>query len=354
MRREHAVWLLLATLVYALYRILVPFWTALAWAAILGTLLEPAYTSLQRWIASRRVRALLVSAFAALVVMAPFLMVMVFGALEVIDDVQSLQARVQQAGGDLSALLPPDVLETARAVGEWLGRSGPAQALVGAAGGQGLLHSALDRVLQTAVGLASLLVTDLLSLSLVVAMTWIALFYLLEDGPRLLALVYELLPFSEGDERELVERIREMVFSVMYSNLAVAALQGALGGLAFVLVGIPHALLWGALMALVALVPIFGTGLVWVPAAVILAVEGRWGASLFLVLWGSAIIAVADNMVRPLLLSGRARLHPLLVFLGVLGGLQAFGVVGLFLGPVLIAVLVATLDFHRRNVAAAA
>lgn len=353
MRREHVIWVLVAMLAYALFRILAPFWSAVAWAAILGTLLWPLYTYLERWIRSRRLRALLVSVFAALVVMGPFLLVMVFGAMEVIEDLQSLQRRLQEAGGDPTALLPASLVEAVRSATEWLAEAGPAQALVGAAGGEDLLRSGINQLFQSAVGFASLLVTDLLSLSLVVVMTWIALFYLLEDGHRLLELIYELLPFSEGDEREFVGRIREMVFSVMYSNLAVAAVQGCLGGVAFALVGIPNALLWGVLMSVVALVPIFGTGLVWLPAAVVFGIQGRWGAALFLVLYGGAVIALADNLIRPLMLSGRARIHPLLVFLGVLGGLQAFGVLGLFLGPVLVAVLVATIDFHRRGPAAA-
>ena len=124
---------------------------------------------------------------------------------------------------------------------------------------------------------------------------------------------------------------------MVYGTGLTALIQGALVGIAFLLVGLPSALVFGVIAALTALLPFGGTALMWVPAAIALAAQGRWGWATFMVVWGAMLVSLVDNIVRPMLVSGRAHVGTLTVFIGVLGGLAAFGAIGLFFGPVVLA-----------------
>ena len=133
--------------------------------------------------------------------------------------------------------------------------------------------------------------------------------------------------------------------ALVYGTGLTALIQGALVGIAFLIVGLPSALVFGVIAALAALLPFGGTALVWIPAAIVLAAQGRWGATIFMVLWGALLVSLVDNIVRPMLVSGRAPVGTLTVFVGVLGGIAAFGAIGLFLGPVVLALIIALLQF---------
>jgi predicted PurR-regulated permease PerM len=120
-------------------------------------------------------------------------------------------------------------------------------------------------------------------------------------------------------------------------------------GIAFALVRLPSPVVFGGLAALAALVPLAGSALVWAPGAGALAFHGRWGAAIFVALWGVIVISSADNIIRPLFISGRARITTLPVFLGLAGGLSAFGPIGIVLGPVIVALVLALLRFAEES-----
>ena len=119
----------------------------------------------------------------------------------------------------------------------------------------------------------------------------------------------------------------------------------SLVGIAFLIAGLSSPLVFGVLAALAALLPFGGTALIWGPAAIVLGVQGRWGAMIFMLVWGAVLVSLVDNVVRPMLVSGRAAVGTLTVFIGVLGGIAAFGAIGLFLGPVVLALIIALIRF---------
>jgi predicted PurR-regulated permease PerM len=125
--------------------------------------------------------------------------------------------------------------------------------------------------------------------------------------------------------------------------------QGALGGLIFWRLGRPAPLLWGVVMALVAVLPIFGAALVWVPAAAYLLIEGHWEKALVLAAWGAIVIGLIDNLLYPVLMKNRLSMHTVPVFIAAVGGLFAFGATGIVLGPLILAVALALLDVWRRR-----
>jgi predicted PurR-regulated permease PerM len=124
--------------------------------------------------------------------------------------------------------------------------------------------------------------------------------------------------------------------------------QGTLGGLAFAALGLPSPVVWGVVMFFLSMVPMVGSSVIWVPAAIYLAITGHYGKAVALALWGALVIGVVDNILRPKLVGERARLHELLIFFSVLGGLQIWGPLGLVLGPVMIAITIALFEIFKR------
>lgn len=175
-----------------------------------------------------------------------------------------------------------------------------------------------------------------------------AMFYLLRDGDRALPQIKQLLPLSQQDTDEIFDRTRDIIYASMVGVVVIAAIQGVLGGLAFWVAGLPSPVLWGAVMFLLSMIPAIGAGLVWGPAAIYLAATGKWGAAIGLALWGFLVISMIDNLLRPKIVGKRVKLNELVIFFAVLGGLQVFGVIGLVIGPVAIAVTLMLVEIFRR------
>ena len=163
-----------------------------------------------------------------------------------------------------------------------------------------------------------------------------ALFFLLRDGSAIGRQVRDLLPLPDRERDRLITDTRDLVIASVGAGLLVAAVQGAIGGLAFWLLGIQAPVIWGVAMAMCALIPVVGTAIVWVPTALWLIFQGDIGRSIILILVGVVGIGMVDNVLRPLLLSGRTSASGLVIFLGLLGGVSAFGFIGLVLGPIVL------------------
>jgi len=133
----------------------------------------------------------------------------------------------------------------------------------------------------------------------------------------------------------------------VYGVFTIAIVQGTLGGLAFWILGLPSAIVWGVAMIFLSMIPMLGAFIVWVPAAIYLFATGHYVKGVVLVLWGTLVIGMIDNFLRPKLVGGRTKLHELLIFFAVLGGLQVFGVLGIVLGPVVLAITLALVDVFR-------
>jgi predicted PurR-regulated permease PerM len=149
---------------------------------------------------------------------------------------------------------------------------------------------------------------------------------------------------SSGDRARLFSHLASVTRAMVYGTGVTAVVQGVLIGIGFAVVGLPSPIVFGVLAALLALVPMAGTPVVWVPAVLVLALQERWYAALFLLIWGS-LVATVDNVLRPMLVSGRAQVGTLTVFIGVLGGVSAFGPIGVILGPLVLALIIALIRF---------
>ncbi len=173
------------------------------------------------------------------------------------------------------------------------------------------------------------------------------MYYLFRDGDRIYDAMLEVIPLQPAQTEQIFHRTREVIYATVYGVIVIAGIQGALGGLAFAALGIPSPLVWGVVMFFLSMIPLAGAYIVWVPVAVFLALSGHWGKALLLAVWGALIIGTIDNFLRPKLVGERARLHELLIFFSVIGGLQIWGALGLVLGPVVIAITHALIDIFR-------
>lgn len=170
------------------------------------------------------------------------------------------------------------------------------------------------------------------------------LFFFLRDRHLALKSITLLSPLSQTEMSMLLNRVGDTIHAIVYGTFAIAVVQGCLGGLMFWLLGLPAPLLWGLVMSLLAVVPILGTSVIWAPAALFLGLEGNWGSALILTLWGILVVGTIDNLLRPIFVGNRLKLHTVLAFMSIVGGLVLFGPAGLILGPVTLTATIALLE----------
>ena len=175
------------------------------------------------------------------------------------------------------------------------------------------------------------------------------LFFFLRDRVRVLATLTRFLPLTRPETAELFKVTADTVHATVYGTLGVALIQGALGGLAFWWLDLPAPLLWGAVMAVLSVLPVLGAALVWMPAAAYLALQGRWSDAILLTTFGVVVIGLIDNLLYPLIVKGRIRLHAVPVFIAILGGLIVLGASGIVLGPLLLALTDELVKMWRRR-----
>jgi predicted PurR-regulated permease PerM len=165
----------------------------------------------------------------------------------------------------------------------------------------------------------------------------VMVFYLFRDGKAVLQRLKDLSPLSKEQEERLVERIRSLSNSVVLANVVTAAAQGLAGGIGLWISGVP-ALFWGTMMAFTSLIPVVGTGIVWLPAVCYLFIVDNWGKGLFLAAWSILVLGSIDNFLRPFLMKGKGAISSIYLFLAILGGIQLFGIVGILYGPLILGV----------------
>lgn len=175
------------------------------------------------------------------------------------------------------------------------------------------------------------------------------LFFLLRDGPEFLVKMRDYLPFPDREKTKLAKQVKDIVVSTIYGGVAVAFAQALIGMIGFAVVGIRAPVLWGLVMAIASFIPVVGCAIVWVPATLYLLVKGAVVNGLVLAAIGVFGISTVDNFLRPIIIKGRVRMPLLLVFFSVFGGIQFFGLIGLVLGPLVVAIFVSALTILKAS-----
>lgn len=320
---------------YLVFLIIKPFLVPLGWAGVLAVSVQPVFRELAPRIGRSRAAGLSVTLVLLLLVLPVWLIV------------QALINEGAQAVTALQSALaspPPDRLLT---VWTWVQSHVPMLAperlseTLGKLGGSAgtLVASSSGRLLG---GVASLVLDIILA--------HFALFFFLRDGPAIVRVLRGLLPFHEGQREHVVRQVEDLVFASVIAGLAVAAVQGLFGGIGFWIVGVRAPVVWGTVMAFTSLVPVVGASLVWAPVAIWLLVTGDITGGLVLIGIGGGLVGMADNILRPLLLTGRSSMNGLVTFVALLGGMSAFGLIGLVFGPVVVAIGMALLNAYIRPI----
>lgn len=333
-RRSRALVLLLAIAAGAAicYLLAAPFISPLTWALVLAIAFQPAHRTIAATSRHPSLGAGISVALAVLVVAIPLLFVAERLVNEAAKGAQATQEMLRSgAWRDALAGYP----SLARAA-EWVEGQLDLPAMVG---------NAAAWLTNASASFVRISTAPLINLVL----TFYFLFYFLRDGREALAALKDFSPLTSSEMDRLYRRVTNTVYAIVLGALAVAAVQGALGGLMFWLLGLPAPLLWGLVMALLSIVPVLGSFLVWIPAALYLAIGGDWGKALILVAWGALVIGTVDNLLRPVLVGNRLQMHTLTAFITMLGGLFLFGPAGLVLGPVVFTVTLLLLQIWREH-----
>ena len=328
-----------AVALYLCYRIAQPFLNAIFAAIVLAIVFYPLHSRIESSIRRPNTAATISTLLVMVIVSIPALFLAVAATKELGELYRTLSAKSAAQGGlslYLMHLMEAPTRLAARYVD--LSRLDVRSSLLG-------WVNQASRYLLT-VGATA--VSNVFSLILGVVVVFFTLFFLFRDGPRIQHHTVGLLPLTTQQATRLVTGIGDTILASVYGGIAVALAQGFLTGLAVGVLGFSSPVIWGLLAAMASLLPVVGTGIVWVPAAAVLLIDGHWIKALILIAWGAAVVAQVDAVLRPYVVSGRAKMHNLLIFFALLGGVKAFGIIGLFIGPVVVSVTISVLDMLRE------
>ena len=333
-----------AYLIYQSLLILSPFATALTAALIVTMVFYPLHARLVAMLGGAGRAAAVSTVLALLTVIVPFLMLvwlLLAEAGAVFPHVRDLFSQPLGEGAARGFTLPA-------VLGGWWTRI---QTFL-ATWHVDLSAVALDSVQQvgnqlTGIGAGILKNFVLVVFDIVVLV--VAIYFFFRDGPQLVRAVVGLVPMEEADKRTIIARLDETLSAIVRSAFITASLQGSLAGIGFAVAGVGFPVLLGFTTALLALVPFAGAALVWAPVGVYLLYSGEQTAGIGILIWGAVAVSMSDNLVRTLLISERTHLSLLLLFPGILGGIQIYGVAGALIGPLVIATLLAFARIYHEQ-----
>jgi predicted PurR-regulated permease PerM len=315
------------------YFLSIPFIPAFVWSLTLSIVLQPVHSWVKSLIRSPSLAALLASLMIGVMVVGPAIFVIV-ALLDEAARSASLVAPMIQDKSSADALANYPWL--ARSV-RWINAELDLPNLVQA------MASALAQWSGT-------LVKSSFAGGLNFVLTFYFLFYLLRDKERILAAAMDYLPLTDAEFAQVRTRAADTIIAIFWGTIAVAGLQGALGGAMFWWLGLPAPVFWGFLMGLLAIVPFLGAFVIWAPAAIYLALVGQYTSALLLAGWGILVVGVVDNLVYPVLVGNRLRLHTVMAFVAVVGGVIVFGAQGLVLGPLIVSLSLTFAEMWKRRV----
>jgi predicted PurR-regulated permease PerM len=319
---------------YLFYQLFSPFLTPLAWAAIIAAFFFGRYKRLERRF-GKTTAASISTVAVTLIIVVPFVLI----------TVAFIQQAVQTLGQvDLASSSSKGLARLQRAwmwaQRQWFGRN---------------LGSFEEELKETTAWLAGVVASSvgilLKNLVLLIAdlvIMLFALFFFFRDGEAIMTRLRRVLPFEAGFRERGIAQAADLIRASISAGLTVALIQGAIGGVAFAVLGLGAPIFWGVMMAFFALLPL-GAWVIWGPVAVWLLLTDQVGRGIALIAIGAGVIGLIDNFLRPILLSGRTQMNGLAVFISLLGGLAAFGLLGLVLGPVIMATTISFVDAYATE-----
>ncbi len=323
------------------YKLIVPFFAPIAWAIVIVVTCNPAHQWLAARIRPRGLAAFISTTAVAVLILGPSVWLIV----TLVGEARNLYEWIQtgeftsQTISELASRIDPFV----QSLGEKLGGFVD----VSKWDFQSVAFTFVGKISKWIVDNTSAALANIGKVALQFLMMLLTVYYLFKDGHALADSVRSSIPLPVKRTGQMLEHVSDVVRATIYGGLVVAGIQGTLGGLLFWILGLPSPVLWGAVMGFFALIPLLGAFVVYIPAALVLLAGGSYIKAIILLAIGIGVVSQIDNVLRPMLISGKTQMHPLLLFFSIAGGVSVFGLLGLVLGPVIAALFIAIFEVYR-------
>lgn len=329
------IFLVLAYLSYKIFR---PFLSPIAWAIVLSVVFYPFYAFLLRYIKWRSIASLIVLIVIVVIISGPvsYLSILLVKELKIIagyvehEGLYTLETVLQHKyikgiTEKITSVFGITEAELNKAVVENISK-----------GGKQLISRITAGMTDIFVGFLNFIIMIF------------TIFFLLRDGPVFISKIRDYLPFSEEQKDRLATVVKDIIISTLYGGVVVAIVQGTIAGLAFYFLDVPSPVVWGVATFITSFIPFIGAAGIWAPAAGYLLLTGNILNGLILALIGVFGISLIDNILKPIIIGGRTKMPILIIFFSVLGGIKLFGLIGLIMGPLVIALFVSVIEILRN------
>lgn len=331
-----------AIVLYFVFRIFQPFIVPVSLAVILASLSYPAFKWTSVKLKGRRnLAALLTCVGVTGIIILPFIVLLLLLSIEVTQVYQKLQIKL---GGNTAVdFLNPSCYPYLNSIIIWFNRYIDLDAIDIA----GNLTRAFEQMSLFFLHHSTYILSRLLETVVKFLIIVLTMFFLLRDGRSFTKELKTWNPLSEYYEHQIVEKFREVAHATVLGSLLTAFAQGFAGGLVYWVLNIPNPLFWAFATAVLSLVPVVGTALVWVPWAIYFFASGSVFRGVFLVITAVLFVGMIDNVVRPLLIEGKTKMHTLVVFFSIMGGIAYFGMIGMIFGPIVVAIGLTFIELYK-------
>jgi predicted PurR-regulated permease PerM len=330
---------LAATALYFCYLIAKPFLSPIFLAIMIAIIFHPVHARIHSRVRGRNAAALISTTLVLVVVVVPAVGLVIVVSREITALYQLLNQRSAAQGG-----WNPYAMHAMDRILGWLGRYVDLAAL----DVRGAVLRWLKQISRLLLSWGAMIIGNIVSFIADAVITFFTLFFLFREGGSMKKGAAAIVPLNATQVERLFTGISDSIIANVHGFLAVGIAQGSLTSLAFWVLGLSSPVLWGVVTAFLSLIPIIGSAAVWGPAVIVLILSGHWWKGLILLGWGFAVVGQVDSLVRPYVISGRVKLHTLLVFFALLGGVKAFGVIGLFIGPVVLSITIVVLKMLQQ------
>lgn len=329
---------LMLLLGYLTYQIINPFLYPIAWAVVFSIVFYPVYIFLLKHLRFKVIASILTLLIIILIIMGPF----TYLSFILVDEIGNFVENANKGSLDSirNIFSNPHISNIVNKVQSYIGIEG---INIG-----DMIMENIKKIGRDVIGRLSGGISNLAGMLIDFIFMLFAVFFFLKDGPDFLSRIRNYLPFNEEDKNRLISKVKDMVISTVFGGVVVAIVQGVIGGFAFYFLGIKSPVLWGASIAVMSFLPLLGTFSIWGPMTGYLFIQGNYTKGIILLLIGFLGISMVDNILKPIIISGRTKMPTLAVFFSVLGGIKLFGFIGFIMGPLVLALFVSVFEIFRQ------
>ncbi len=320
------------------YHILNPFLNPIAWAVVFSIVFYPVYIFIVRYLRFKVVASTVTLVIIILIILGPITYLSFILIDEIRDTVKTINEGSLDSIKDIFA--HPKITDLIDKIQSRIGMEGLD---IGE-----IIKVNIKKIGAVVTNSLSTGITNIAGMFIDFIFMLFAIFFLLKDGPGFLIKIRDYLPFNEEDKNRLISKVKDMVISTVFGGVVVAIVQGMIGGFAFYFLGIKSPVLWGASISVMSFLPLLGTFSIWGPMTGYLFIQGNYIKGITLLLIGFLGISMVDNILKPIIISGRTKMPTLAVFFSVLGGIKLFGFIGFIMGPLVLALFVSVFEIFRQ------